>query len=300
MSSKPDGVTQAQWQRFLKETEGTSAEWVLVTPEQAEVWMGLNTKNRKLSGPVSSYYAAQMSSGDWIPTGQAIIFGRDGKLLDGQHRLSAIIQSGQPVALLVVRGITPEAFKAIDRGKGRSIGDLLHLTGEANAPMLGCACRYLATFRATGRFGKAWGRVSYSAVAEVLLQNPDLRVSAGFAQNYSHSHGFSIGSPSLLCVLHYLFSQANKEEAAFFFDRLGTGQELYRENPILQLRNLLIKNRAANLKYTTDQVGRYCVKAWNTFATGEVRHSLRVDDKEDLGYIVTPTVPLQKRFKNAA
>lgn len=277
---KPEGVTEKQWHEFQNAVGSSTIEWILVTPTQAEEWMKRNTKNRNLKPGYVSFYAEEIKTGNWMANGQTVIFGRDGVLIDGQHRLAAIIQADQPAPLLVVRGIVNDAFKSVDRGRSRVMADLLTMAGESNGATIACACRYLYSFQHNGRFGKSWGRVTFSRVEEILNQNPNLRVSASFAA--AQAHVFSIGSPSLFCTMHYLLSEADDEHAAAFFDRLSTGADLSSGHPILQLRNLVLKNRTATVRYPVDMIGRFCIKAWNLWVTDDRKQALRVDDREEL------------------
>lgn len=169
------------------------------------------------------------------------------------------------------------------------------MAGEANALTLACACRYLTSFRQTGHFGKAWGRVSVSKVEDTLKKYPALRDSAHFST--LHNREFSLGSPSLVCTLHFLFSEVDDAAAGYFFDRLFSGADLASGNPILQLRNLIGKNRTAPVRYSVDTIGRYCVKAWNLYCSGDWKTQLRIDDREDLTQLNKPEADFFRKLK---
>ena len=50
----------------------------------------------------------------------------DGAILDGQHRLWAVIESKTPVETIIIRGIAREAFATIDTVRApRSGGDII-------------------------------------------------------------------------------------------------------------------------------------------------------------------------------
>lgn len=88
---------------------------VLVDPKKAELWLKKNTKNRKVSNRHVSQLANEMKEGKWLLNGQAIAFSKDGVLLDGQHRLLAVIMSGVTVEMTVAFGVDhPDAFKTYD------------------------------------------------------------------------------------------------------------------------------------------------------------------------------------------
>jgi len=71
-------------------------EWRLITPEVATSLLKNNAGNRNLRSTVVEHYADQMKRGEWKPTHQAIAIGADENIIDGQHRLSAIVKSGLP------------------------------------------------------------------------------------------------------------------------------------------------------------------------------------------------------------
>lgn len=77
---------------------------VEVSPELAKEWLRSNTFNRKVSPSTVSKYARDMSSGDWRLNHQGIAFDDQGVLVDGQHRLHAVIKSGSTVKMMVTWG----------------------------------------------------------------------------------------------------------------------------------------------------------------------------------------------------
>ena len=104
------------------------SELKTITPEWAQfVLDNSNTDNRKLRLQWVNTLADIITRGEWQVTHQGIAFDENGILLDGQHRLSAIVKSGKPVLLHVTTGLHPEAFKAIDAHAKRSMGDLTKL-----------------------------------------------------------------------------------------------------------------------------------------------------------------------------
>jgi hypothetical protein len=62
-----------------------------VDPATAESWLAKNPNNRNLRVPVVQSYARDMVSGNWMLNGETIKFDQSGKLIDGQHRLSAVV-----------------------------------------------------------------------------------------------------------------------------------------------------------------------------------------------------------------
>lgn len=67
--------------------------------------------------------ASEMTRGEWDFTGEPIIFDDNGQLIDGQHRLEAILLSGSTLDFVVTRGVSARAYRNIDRGQTRSVAD---------------------------------------------------------------------------------------------------------------------------------------------------------------------------------
>lgn len=103
-----------------------------ITPKQAEKYLAFNTCNRSVRKSLVSQYARDMKNGEWKLTHQGIAFDRDGVLLDGQHRLLAIIESGVTVHMLVVRGVESKHQLFMDDHAKRSAGDALTLARGEN------------------------------------------------------------------------------------------------------------------------------------------------------------------------
>lgn len=112
-----------------------------ITPEMAKDYLMFNSCNRKYRPYWAAQIASRIKQGVWQTTHQGIAFSDKGRLLDGQHRLSAIIMSGIPIKIEVTRGLDEETFKVIDDGARRSSADLSGLS-KAQAEV----CRAAAIF----------------------------------------------------------------------------------------------------------------------------------------------------------
>lgn len=113
-----------------------------ITPEMAERYLAANHyKNRPISKSVVRRYVDDMVNGRFQTTHQGIAFNQSGALVDGQHRLTAIMQSGVPVTMVVARGVQTDDVMGlhVDIGKARSAADIHHKSKKATA-----VCAFLA------------------------------------------------------------------------------------------------------------------------------------------------------------
>lgn len=95
-----------------------------VTPDAAKAWLKMNTLNRPVRKSYVSYLADCMKRGEWTVNHQAIALNGN-KLIDGQHRLMALIESGLPeIKMSVVKDADTASFDTIDIGVKRTNADI--------------------------------------------------------------------------------------------------------------------------------------------------------------------------------
>jgi hypothetical protein len=94
----------------------TQSNLARITPTIAAEMLRMNNINRNMRPSHIKYIERQINLGNWIVTHQGIAFSKSGLLIDGQHRLMAIVNSGKAVYMYVFEGLPDEAYKAIDIG----------------------------------------------------------------------------------------------------------------------------------------------------------------------------------------
>jgi hypothetical protein len=136
---------------------------MVITPEKAEELLQGNHSNRRLRNPYVSDLAAAIRRGDWLVTHQGIAISRDGRLLDGQHRLSAVIRAGVAVTMNVTVNANPESFLVLDTGAKRSASYTLGLRNSVVG-----AVRWLVAFSQS----ETAGGLSHIDVSQVQAALP--------------------------------------------------------------------------------------------------------------------------------
>lgn len=105
-----------------------SFQFTLVTPEMAKQFLLQNTSNRGLRRSTVAKYAATMASGNWVLSPEGICFSSLGRLLNGQHRLSAVVASGVSVPFLIISNVSEDIFSVLDRGLTRTFSDAVGIS----------------------------------------------------------------------------------------------------------------------------------------------------------------------------
>lgn len=105
----------------------------LVTPRQAAKWLESNYRNRPLNQVYVDELCRALNTGTFRTNHQGIAFDEQGRLRDGQHRLTAIVLTGISVEMMVSTGLTEEELETIDDGRKRTDQQILAMMGEDDA-----------------------------------------------------------------------------------------------------------------------------------------------------------------------
>lgn len=124
--------------------EGIEFRRMFVTPEMAREWLVKNHNNRPINRSRVSLLKEQIDNDTFAFTHQGIAFyGQFEELADGQHRLAAIADGEKSVEMMVTWGLSRDTVHAIDRGRPRSITNVLNFMGVALSQSQTAACRAL-------------------------------------------------------------------------------------------------------------------------------------------------------------
>lgn len=240
-----------------------------VDKTKAQLLLKKNANNRPLSPTHVDFLAQQMKSGQWLFDGQAIRLRGDGHLLDGQHRLQAVIESDTVQQFLIVSGIDGEAFKVMDTGKKRNAGDIFSINHIDYPNESAGATRLAMEFRKNGWKKDGRGnRISTTDLIEFYEAHPRLGKLVPKACKWSKE--FSRVLPaSQIAGLWFVMSQKNVTDAETFWRKVCTGLDLEENSPMLYIRNMLIEDKIANKRMKKDVRYAQIVLAWNKFRKGE-------------------------------
>lgn len=105
-----------------------------VTPAHAEKWLTMNTGNRRIRPSHVRHLAKQMELGRWMLSPEPIVFSPQ-RLLDGQHRLSAVLMSGCTIEASVALVQNEDVFRVLDQGVNRNNSDLMGIPSTVLQPL---------------------------------------------------------------------------------------------------------------------------------------------------------------------
>jgi len=237
------------------ETTTMKIELRTITPEMAQKMLLLNFGNRGLSEKGVAKLVKVIKLGRWQVNGDVIRFSPEGRLLDGQHRLTAIVRSGIAIETYVAEGVPCEAFESIDQNKIRTFADTLAAMGVKDHNRVGAALKMVDKYT-TGNTQKS---VDYSndQVAPLLEKYPKIIEAMEYPDHNS------LLPPRVMDACNYLFKQKDEKLAASFMTKVLRGLGIEEGSPEYVLRERLIRNAASTAKLPIVLIFALCIKAWN-------------------------------------
>jgi len=252
----------------------------LISPSIAKQYLENNTNNRSIKPKVVNRYAKDILDGKWKrDTGEMIKISKTGVILDGQHRLYAIVKSNTPVFLHVISDLENSIFDVLDTGTIRNAGDVFKVSGIKNA----CVTpSIISTYfnLSSGKTGIKDARLTNS----VLLDKYEDR--ADFYQNITNKtqslyHSFAkILAPSLIGGMYCYFNDINPNDAESFINQLCTGVNI-KNDTILVLRTRLMQDKVAPRKMPSTTKSALIIKTWNAYRKNDTLKQLKfaIDEK---------------------
>ena len=255
--------------QFASPPKGVERHTVRIDAEAARRLLDANVHNRRLSQVQAISYARMMEQpGGWPYVGDPIRVDKNGRLLDGQHRLRAVELCGVPLVVDIILGLEPETQDVMDTNSTRKAPQQVAMAGIKHAVAAAPAARLLM------RWGfhddpelETWALASDSyaparpEVTRWCRQHKDaIERSAGL--------GFAVFSavgikPSIAAAVHFRASRISVDWADKFLHFLRTGEDMSAGNPILTLRNKFSRQRQLSIREDQNEQLYHTVTAWN-------------------------------------
>ncbi len=275
---------------------------VTVTQAQAAHWLERNTHNRTVSDDVVMRYARDMKEGRWVENGETIKLATDGTILDGQHRLYAVLEAAVPVKMLVVSNLPVAVQDTVDTGKARSFGDVLAIHGTAYSSAVAGGARWWHWYlneRARHSEPRMYSHGELSATVE--KQTPWLPEAV--QTMYGSTKAIKLARPSILAFVFSGAWRTDAERAMAWLTALDNGVGLTARNPAFTLRERLIAFSQAKARVPNIIVATFVLKSWNVYSKGGSYSHYKMTEGEKFPefYLLNePTLNLRTRAVKGA
>ena len=275
------------------------SEVCTITPEMAGVYLqNCSRDNRAINRNRVLFYAKQMKDGQWQLNGETIIFSDKNILLNGYHRMNAVVEAGIPVQFLVVRNVNEESFKTIDTGKPRSVGDVYKMANILNAT---CVAAVVRRYMLLNKGSKVITSASHSSCDSLKISNTDM-----LATYYTAPETFQEFNNYACCLKkkYNLFPQSDLGGVMSYL-HLSHGYDksliydffnvLYQYNvedenprkdffPCKNLRERIVQAALKNQKLSQRYRQMLLAKAWSCWVANKDLKILKINDGEDVSF----------------
>ncbi|TDH61066.1 hypothetical protein E2C06_19000 [Dankookia rubra] len=218
---------------------GSALRWAIesIDPARAEAYLRHNTRNRRIVQAHVNAIARDIVAGRWMVNAQPICFAADGTLLNGQHRLMAVILADGAIEVPVIRGLEPAAQATYDLHAKRSpeFGPALESFGDR---ALVSAMANLLWRRELRPPGARHAKATAAEIRDIVCNHPRLLELRSFGRKM-----IDHGRASVMGYGAYVIERSDPVRGPDFLRALETGAELATGHPILALRRQLQRLR---------------------------------------------------------
>ena len=251
----------------------------VITPDVAAKMLENNHANRNIREGKVAEYAADMKAGKWFMNGETICISEDGTVLDGQHRLLAVVKSGCSITVPVCV-VDEGQGKVYDIGAARRTTDIMQISGDPELADFARASVYSSTSRKLLVYS-GLGKPSSMEVIENIKNNLDCfewMRGSGLAK-YSAQGVRVVNTTAIAAILAAYQNGESAEHLERFVNVLGEGLvEDRNERVIILLRDWLLK-----IKTRSDaQVGTRSKTNNLIYATVQAALKKYIDGKGDV------------------
>lgn len=221
-------------------------ELVLMTPDMAMDLLQHNTLNRPLSDGHMQRIARQISEGKWQFNGDTIKIADTKAVVDGQHRLWAIIEAKVPVMTGIVYGVPESAFSTVDTlRKNRSGADILSRHGVSVARnIVASALSWLLRYQrgVLQEYRAPTNRIENRDIEEAYGKHPGISKAVERCGNLRR-----LANVSVMSFLFYIVSNRDPYLAESMVTILENPGNVGVDHPFMRLRFYLTQARTKNL-----------------------------------------------------
>lgn len=238
----------------------------LITPSFAKKLLEQNVNNRRISQPILLRYVSDMVNGKWKEdTGELIKISKTGRVLDGQHRLQAVIKANCSIFFHIAYNINDEVFDVLDSGKLRNATDCFKISDIKHENIIPSTIAHFKLLQDGKRKGQqANFKLTNAELLKTYYDDEQFwqevaRLSVNWYKAFA-----KVLPPSWIGGFYAHFYKLNSEKADEFMNQLCTGMDISNIT-INLLRTKLMQDRMSLRKMHQNMKMALIIKTWNHF-----------------------------------
>lgn len=225
-----------------------SAGFYIITPDHAaRILETRNTLNRNINFHKIEQAKRDIAARRFRVNGESIIFGNDGSLLDGQHRLHACVATGIPITTLCAFGIEPDARNTIDQGKVRTTGDILQIDGVHDGNNVASIARMVICYeQGNGLQSMSRSSISTADVRAFVDEHPEIIDVCKWARSF-RTGLVRVCPPAVLGAARMIIEPRMGPLILDYLHQVASGENISGNDPAFAVRRRLASfKRVAN------------------------------------------------------
>lgn len=229
---------------------------IMVSPETAKYFLSKSIGNYRFSGgkvvdqAVVAKYAAEMKNGNWKISPQGIVFDENDHLIDGHHRLHAVIKANTTVCMAVITNAPEECVEVLDSGIKRTAHLALEYTQGINrvaASKRGWSTAKMHFYFLSGRSKQRARVVTDADMRAFVCKYADpIEMAVHCAEHEANRLRLTVNAACYYAALSAIMCGVPEESVNDFFVVATTGlYESKRQTPAIIFRNKLLETNAS-------------------------------------------------------
>ena len=217
-------------------------EVVTMTPQWASQLLGQTTqKNRKFKKRHIDRLTHTIKTGGWLLTAQGIALDSSDNILDGQHRLAAVVKAEKPIQIMLGRNLDPSIFNVVDTGATRTAGDALEILGSVKGKTIAAALKNYQFYYQYPKIRWSGSQTPYHSEVTKLYEIHKDYVEPMIDEIARRRKSFRCFSESVALTFSLLARDKHWAETPIlnFMDAICFGANLEPEDVCLSFRNQL-------------------------------------------------------------
>jgi hypothetical protein len=248
-----------------------------VTPALAAGWLLRNTRNRSVRIGSVAAMARDMKAGRWIFAGGVIGFDTNGVLVDGQHRLMAVIESGTTQRFIIAPSLAPDAMSVVDTGSKRSTADVLSLSDDTiTNPSVVAATIRIAVAAETGRLASNDVKATNGEITDWLNEHRNV---LEYTRRVSATARHFDAPAAVIAYSWWKCASVDVFEANQFFEDWMEVRTNGRGDPLHTLYKRLQAAKKSNERLQRPVQVALIFRAWNGRRRGETLQSMPISSR---------------------
>lgn len=265
---------------------GKQDGWFEINPESAAKLLATTEKNRPLNELRAVAMSADIKAGRWAENGETIVVCA-GRLIDGQHRLRAVVLAGKPIVSAVINLEREKStvFDTIDTGRVRTGGDRLAIDGVGNFALVSAMIRFVIAqerrVTVNDNDQRRGGKFSLYEIRARYWKSPEsFSASASLCRSLHREIG-NLLPLSMVGAVHFLGSVRHPDAANRFIRALATGENCKAGDPVLAFRKRVTDFAVSKLKPKRSVLFALLVKAWIAYRDNKTVRRISFDSTRE-------------------